>query len=368
MTASFRERAAAAARRLVRPRLGAALLFGLGMTACSTDDILRPNVDVGQQTAAISRVRVKPLADSRDQFVPDADQRAGTLDAQRDALDPQNTLAADEEISSGMAEPGPDDELVDTAAAEPYLDSSQPSDDGVDLSGEPSESQSLEPDVPIEPPVRVAALPRPSIAPLPPAEPRQSSYPRLEPPVQPRALSSEEADCRRQLKKLGVRYQDLAPIRDSNSCFIDRPVKISAMGSVEMKPAATLTCRMALTFAQWTRKELVPNTRWRYLSGVKTIRQGSSYSCRKIAGSRTQSAHSQGNALDVMAIVLNNGKEIDVRKKGFFSFRERKLLNNVRADGCEYFTTVLGPGYNYDHRNHFHFDLMQRKSGHRACH
>ena len=120
---------------------------------------------------------------------------------------------------------------------------------------------------------------------------------------------------------------------------------------------------MALTFAQWTKKELQPAARWRYFSGVKTIRQGSSYSCRRIAGSRTQSAHRKGNALDVMAIELNNGKQIDVRKKSLFSFRERKLLNNVRADGCEYFTTVLGPGYNYDHRNHFHFDLMHRKSG-----
>ena len=87
------------------------------------------------------------------------------------------------------------------------------------------------------------------------------------------------------------------------------------MGSVQMKPAATLTCQMALTFAEWTRSELVPNARWRYFSGVKTIRQGSSYSCRRIAGSRTQSAHSQGNALDVMAIELNNGKEIDVTRK-----------------------------------------------------
>jgi hypothetical protein len=204
----------------------------------------------------------------------------------------------------------------------------------------------------------------------PPPEPYESTYPRLESPApsRPRTLSADEADCRRQLKKLGVRYQDLAPIRDSSACYIDNPVKVSAMGSVQMKPAATLTCQMALTFAKWTRNELVPNARWRYFSGVKTIRQGSSYSCRRIAGSRTQSAHSQGNALDVMAIELNNGKDIDVTKKGFFSFRERKLLNNVRADGCEYFSTVLGPGYNYDHRNHFHFDLMQRKSGRRACH
>ncbi len=45
----------------------------------------------------------------------------------------------------------------------------------------------------------------------------------------------------------------------------------------------------------------------------------------------------------------------------------RGLLNTVRSDACSYFTTVLGPGYNPEHADHFHFDLMQRRSGYRAC-
>jgi hypothetical protein len=135
-----------------------------------------------------------------------------------------------------------------------------------------------------------------------------------------------------------------------------------------MKPAATLSCAMAATFSRWTKNELVPAARWRFYSGVKTIHQGSSYSCRNIRGSRgTPSQHSVGNALDVMSIELNNGKDIDVRKKGWFAFKQRGFLNTVRADGCEYFTTVLGPGYNADHADHFHFDLMKRRNGHVAC-
>lgn len=318
------------------------------MTACSTDDVLRPTVDIGQTTSAIEPVVIRPLPG----YNPGRNEVVGL---------------AEEQASDFAAEPGPDDELVRTPESEPYLDGTNEPEAAL---AQPDQILQAPDEPPQQEPVQIAALPRPSIAPLPPPEPYESTYPRLESPApsRPRTLSADEADCRRQLKKLGVRYQDLAPIRDSSACYIDNPVKVSAMGSVQMKPAATLTCQMALTFAKWTRNELVPNARWRYFSGVKTIRQGSSYSCRRIAGSRTQSAHSQGNALDVMAIELNNGKDIDVTKKGFFSFRERKLLNNVRADGCEYFSTVLGPGYNYDHRNHFHFDLMQRKSGRRACH
>ncbi len=44
-----------------------------------------------------------------------------------------------------------------------------------------------------------------------------------------------------------------------------------------------------------------------------------------------------------MRIELNSGRDIDVRKPGWFAFRQRGFLNTVRADGCNYFTTVLGP-------------------------
>ncbi len=38
---------------------------------------------------------------------------------------------------------------------------------------------------------------------------------------------------------------------------------------------------------------------------------------------REMSEHSRGNAIDVTKIVLNNGKNIMVRKPGFFAFREK---------------------------------------------
>ena len=220
------------------------------------------------------------------------------------------------------------------------------------------------------PPVETAALVPPSgLQTLVPSDPYLVGYPRMDAPVAPDTnyMPPEEVDCRRELKRLKVEYTDLAPVREGQ-CGIEHPVKVSAIGSVGMKPAATLSCAMALTFAQWTRNELVPSARRRYFSGVRTIHQGSSYSCRKIADSRgVLSEHGKGNALDIMRIELNNGKDIDVKKPGLFAFRQRGFLNNVRTDGCQYFNTVLGPGYNYDHRNHFHFDIKQRRNNHVAC-
>ncbi|WP_367718454.1 extensin family protein [Nitratireductor sp. GISD-1A_MAKvit] len=206
---------------------------------------------------------------------------------------------------------------------------------------------------------------------LVPSNPMMVSYPRVTLPRREsstRAMPPEEIACRRRLKRLGVKYQDLEPINDGGACRIDWPVKVSGLsGNIAMSPAATLNCQMAETFARWTKKELAPAARKRYFTGIGKIRQGSSYSCRRIAGTSVASEHSKGNALDVMSIELKNGREIDVRKPGFFAFRERGLLNSVRAEGCDYFTTVLGPGYNYDHRDHFHFDLKGRRNGYRAC-
>lgn len=217
----------------------------------------------------------------------------------------------------------------------------------------------------------VAAKPRGLARLASPAQMMSVGYPRLSRPLaeQTMQLPAAQNECRRQLRRLGVTYRDLAPINDGGACRIDWPVQVTALpGRIEMKPAATLSCEMALAFAQWTRSELTPSARWRYLSGVKTIHQGSSYSCRNIRRSGgVASEHSKGNALDVMRIELRNGKDIDVRKPGWFAFREKGLLNNVRAGGCQYFSTVLGPGYDADHADHFHFDIKNRRNGYVAC-
>ena len=233
----------------------------------------------------------------------------------------------------------------------------------------------LDPTPPVDIGTRTAALPRaaaayPGMQALVPSNPYMTGYPQFRPPMtQPRNLMpAAEADCRRRLHDLEVVYEDLAPIDDGGACRVDYPVKVHALsGGIRMQPAATLSCRMAVMFAAYTKRELAPAARTRYLSGIKAIHQGSSYSCRNIRGSRTASEHSKGNALDVMRIELNNGKDIDVRRPGFFAFREKSLLNNVRADACQYFTTVLGPGYDRDHADHFHFDIKARRNGYRAC-
>lgn len=308
------------------------VIAGLGVSSCTTGDVfaLQPAVDVGSQTASLPVVEVAP------QSAPVA----------------------------MAAAPQPDMTMMATApqAIEPTLDAQAEAIPQITTAAPP--------------PVQTAALvPARGLQTLVPSNPYMVAYPKLDDPsnkpqtapMRPAVMPADEVDCRADLKKLDVQYRDLPPISDGAACGIDYPVKVSAIGSVQMKPAATVTCAMAASFAAWTKRDLVPAARLRYFSGVKTIHQGSSYSCRKIAGSRTLSEHGKGNALDIMRIELNSGRDIDVKKPGLFAFRTRGFLNTIRADGCSYFNTVLGPGYNYDHRNHFHFDIKQRRNGYRAC-
>lgn len=304
----------------------AALVLGTlaAVSACSVDTVLRPEVDVGVQTATVTGGSPEYAAPEPVSPLP--------------AYPPSVSVAPLPAQITQAPEPT-------SAPPEPLM-----------TPPEPAVVQS-------PPPATQVAMAYPRIAPPPPQVPA-ARPPQTAAPVMP----ADELECRRDLKRLGVVYRDLPPIDDGGACRIDYPVQVSGLsGGIKMKPAATLTCQMAAAFALWTKRDLAPAARTRYFSGIDTIRQGSSYSCRRIRGTRVASEHSKGNALDVMSITLENGREIDVRRPGLFAFRQRSLLNKVRAEGCDYFTTVLGPGYNADHANHFHFDIKDRKNGYRAC-
>jgi hypothetical protein len=227
------------------------------------------------------------------------------------------------------------------------------------------------------PPARPGGLdsPRTFTPPAPEPEDIPEAAPRTSPPAaqdfsQPDVMPADEVALRRQLKRLGVRYVDLPRIHERRVCGIDYPVKVMGLsGGIKLKAPAVLNARMAVTFAKYVKSDFAPAVRTRYFSGIDTIYTGSTYSCRNMIGESTNhlSEHAKGNAIDVMKIKLENGKMIDVTKPGFFSFRQRGFLNRVRAEACDYFTTVLGPGYNRAHANHFHFDLKQRRNGYVAC-
>ncbi|WP_246333102.1 extensin family protein [Aureimonas mangrovi] len=176
-----------------------------------------------------------------------------------------------------------------------------------------------------------------------------------------RSLPRTEAMCRRELQRLGAQFTEANTINGSGSCGIQTPIRVTqAAKGIAMQPAATLSCQTALQTARWLDDEVRSAARWTLFKRPTAIINASSYRCSRIAGSRTISEHALGNALDIRGFRFSDGSTVLVEPKGMFSPRERSFQQKVRVAGCKYFGTVLGPGYNKAHDDHFHFDVKSR--------
>jgi hypothetical protein len=78
------------------------------------------------------------------------------------------------------------------------------------------------------------------------------------------------------------------------------------------------------------------------------------------SGQRAYSEHAFGNALDIAAFTLADGRRISVETGWKGMPEEQGFLHDVQASACRAFNTVLAPGSNRYHYNHIHVDLMRR--------
>lgn len=408
--------------RLHRPL--AAFVLSLSLVACSTDDALSPSarIDGGARVGSIGPVPVDAVpqeemaaypASTRTSALRDNPEHVMAVQPRRRALP---MIDSDEAVSSG-AQPASagstaiPDEGVNMDAmlgvGQPVVglaeeqsndiaegNASQPVVGGIgednvrQLGGASAAAPAAEadlgydPDLPPLSPEKIAAEKAQRARAVEEQrvlqqtqEPQQVAFlPRVRNPLSAPDYTGEmpgsEIACRQRLKKLGVVFRDVPRISNGPSCGIDYPIELSGLsGNIGVKPAVKLNCQVTEAFAKWVKYELAPSSRYRYWSGVQTIKPLGGYSCRTMNSRRgnPMSEHARGNAIDVGKFVLKNGKEIDVRKKGFFAFREKGLLKAVRSDSCKYFNTVLGPGSDPFHKDHFHFDLRTRKTGYRHC-
>ncbi|HEY7300925.1 MAG TPA: extensin family protein [Xanthobacteraceae bacterium] len=143
----------------------------------------------------------------------------------------------------------------------------------------------------------------------------------------------------------------------------------AAAGPVSVMPTATLACPITSALDRWIGSSVQGAAmRW-FGEPVVEIRQISAYSCRGMNGDPHAqiSEHAFGNALDIAAFTLADGRAITVKDGWNGSPEEQGFLRDVQAAACEEFTTVLAPGSNAFHYNHIHVDLMRRANGRHAC-
>jgi hypothetical protein len=143
----------------------------------------------------------------------------------------------------------------------------------------------------------------------------------------------------------------------------------ASIGPVTVKPAATLACPLVSALDQWIVTAVQPaSMRW-FGQPVVAIKQISAYSCRGMNGNPRAriSEHAFGNALDIAAFTLADGRTVTVRRGWNGAPEEQGFLRDVQGAACQNFTTVLAPGSNRFHYDHMHVDLMRRRSGRIIC-
>lgn len=184
----------------------------------------------------------------------------------------------------------------------------------------------------------------------------------------PRAatMPAEEVACRSKLTELGVAFEEQPQLADASGCSVEWPVSVSALSKeVKLAPDAVMNCATAARAAEFVRDHIAPKAATILGSPLVSIRQDSAYVCRPRNGTSKLSEHAFGNALDIGAFTLKDGRTVVV---GSATKREEgEFMLAVRLAACGPFTTVLGPGSDADHASHFHFDLAKRRPGSTFC-
>ena len=198
------------------------------------------------------------------------------------------------------------------------------------------------------------------------------------PPERPPELSGEAAlalkvsppddtACRVRLKRLGVEFEPLPPIAEGQ-CTAPLPLKVTKLADgIALPGGATLTCQVAESFARWATEVQVAADRTlkHPLTGVEL---GGTYVCRgqNHDVDAKLSDHAFAAAVDVMGFTFAGRAGIPVKAMPAGS-EEADFLASIRGKACGFFRTVLGPGSNAAHANHFHLDARERNAGHRLC-
>jgi hypothetical protein len=134
--------------------------------------------------------------------------------------------------------------------------------------------------------------------------------------------------------------------------------------------AATLTCEMVPALESWMEEKVQAAAAAVYGEPVVEMHSLGSYSCRRMnngTGTSMISEHAFADAIDVSGFTLADGREVMVRTGWRGAPEDQEFLRSVFVGSCDIFHTVLGPGSDGHHEDHFHLDLMRHAGGHHIC-
>ena len=235
---------------------------------------------------------------------------------------------------------------------------------------------------PSEPPqIALQAQPAPGTAPVvlaavsvPRPEPRprrtagvtapEATPEKIEPAAAVRILPGKAAVFGKKGSVCGdpsIKGETLAPITSRvRGCGIADPVRVTSVDGVTLTQSAVINCDTARALKTWIRKGLKPAFGRKEVVG---LRVAASYACRprnNVKGAKI-SEHGRGNAIDISAIFLADGKSVVVAEDWRRS--AGKPMKKAYRAACGTFGTTLGPESDRYHRDHLHFDIANQRGG-----
>jgi hypothetical protein len=199
-------------------------------------------------------------------------------------------------------------------------------------------------------PAAVAAIP-----PAPPAAPLPTPSPL------PKVPSEATTACAVALAAFGVKAK-AAPGLGEGECRVAAPVTITNAGDIAVMPKALINCGTAATLAAWLQDTVAPKAEEILGAKLTAVRVLDTYNCRTVDNIKgaNLSEHAHGEAVDIGAFKIGE-RWITVGAKDMPE-ADVKFLAAVRSSACGPFTTVLGPGTDSYHSNHFHLDVKMRQT------
>ena len=238
--------------------------------------------------------------------------------------------------------------------------------------------------VPTEAPMAKPALAEPDMA--KPAlaefegEPDGEPAPVYGPPLPPawwplRETDAELAACKAALTAMGTVFRDQPPVTggDDRDCGIARPIRVEQiLPGLVLEGGAVMRCDTAQALGSWARDFLQPAAaRLPGAPRVTGLRLGTIHECRARVGTGQEtpklSEHALGNAIDISAVVLSQDEPLVIGPRADTGDLAEAFQRTIRASGCLFFSTVLGPGSNAAHDDHLHLDIASRPGGWRLC-
>jgi len=187
-------------------------------------------------------------------------------------------------------------------------------------------------------------------------------------------LRNDPEECRAFLQRSDIAFTPLDPAGEGACRREDRQVLAPdrALGTVLSPAGAQATCAVNAALVRWMVHGVQPAAEALLGTRVTALEHLGTNNCRRIGGGAAGnwSEHATGNAIDIAAFKLADGRRVVVRRDWGQAGSEAKaddteaaFLRQARDAACREFGTVLSPDYNAAHADHLHLDQASRGTG-----